>query len=81
MKRAPGGGRKGLTGTAPSRMSEFKCPVCDYIGRSDNVIYHLKNSSEFDSNDTYGWPHLKDNKLKQKYTNWEGNKCLLTERW
>ena len=49
MKRAPGGGRKGVAGPARSRTTEFKCPVCDYIGRSDNVTQHLRNSGEFDS--------------------------------
>ena len=51
MKRAFGGGRKALSGLPQSRKSDFECPVsvCDYTGRSDNVINHLKTKSEFDS--------------------------------
>ena len=49
MKRAVGGGRKSLAGQSRSRQSDFECPACDYVGRSDNVIQHLKNKSEFDS--------------------------------
>ena len=49
MKRALGGGRKSLAGQSKSRKSDHECPVCDYVGRSDNVIQHLKNKAEFDS--------------------------------
>ena len=49
MKRALGGGRKALAGQAKSRKSVFECPVCDYVGRSDNVIQHLKNKSKLNS--------------------------------
>ena len=80
MKRAYGVGRKALVGQSQSRKPDYECPACDYRGRSDNVLQHMKLKSEFDSsgNPVHNIDQLSESKINHTKYFLDNNR---TKKW